>query len=391
MRQNVDISNLVGMIYEAAVDRHAWTPAMEAVADALRAEAVSLDVVHMDGKQAPHIVAPRTSPEWLRLFHDRWARSNFIRERGLLLGPGSVYRLQDLVSWEELRASEFYNEFWVPQRMHTAIFANVFGTGSIVAGVGFYRSSATGQFGPRAERLLSALVPHMQRAIALSSHLERAEMRVNTTSGGLNHLGYGALLVDPEARILFANLAADQLLNADRGLRACSGRLITSFPAKTQILHRLIAGKSTKEHAGGVLTVPCPDGNSLVLSVSPVHVETAWLAERPGAIVFVKDPARLPSIEEIQLLFGLTPAQAAVAREILQGDGVDAAAARLRIAPATARTHLLEVFQKTGTRRQAELVRATLQQAIMPVDNQPGANQFPRLHQTADAGNQRLS
>jgi DNA-binding CsgD family transcriptional regulator len=72
----------------------------------------------------------------------------------------------------------------------------------------------------------------------------------------------------------------------------------------------------------------------------------------------------LPSRDEIRLLFGRTPAQAGLAREILQGDGVQAAAERLGISRATARTHLLEVFQKTGTSRQAELVRVILQHSL---------------------------
>src|SRR5215471_12031909 len=58
--------------------------------------------------------------------------------------------------------------------------------------------------------------------------------------------------------------------------------------------------------------------------------------------------------------FGLTPAEAAVAVEVLGADGLQAAAGRLGISLATARTHLAHVFDKTGTRRQAELVRVLL-------------------------------
>jgi DNA-binding CsgD family transcriptional regulator len=39
------------------------------------------------------------------------------------------------------------------------------------------------------------------------------------------------------------------------------------------------------------------------------------------------------------------------------GDGIQAGADRLSISRAIARTHLSRVFQKTGTGRQAELVR----------------------------------
>jgi DNA-binding CsgD family transcriptional regulator len=51
-----------------------------------------------------------------------------------------------------------------------------------------------------------------------------------------------------------------------------------------------------------------------------------------------------------------------MAIEVLNGGGLKAVAARLGIAPTTARTHLTSIFNKTGTRRQAELVRILLQQ-----------------------------
>jgi DNA-binding CsgD family transcriptional regulator len=50
------------------------------------------------------------------------------------------------------------------------------------------------------------------------------------------------------------------------------------------------------------------------------------------------------------------PAEAALALEIVKGDGRDAAAARLGISLSTARTHLSRIFEKTGAGRQAELV-----------------------------------
>ena len=58
---------------------------------------------------------------------------------------------------------------------------------------------------------------------------------------------------------------------------------------------------------------------------------------------------------------GLTPAEVRFTREILKGDGLQAAADRLGISVTTARTHLVHVFGKTGARRQAELVRLILQ------------------------------
>ena len=76
------------------------------------------------------------------------------------------------------------------------------------------------------------------------------------------------------------------------------------------------------------------------------------------AVIFVNDPDRngKPDAVQLQEKFGMTPAEARFAAEILKGDGIQAAADRLSISRATARTHLSRIFDKTGTRRQAELV-----------------------------------
>ncbi|MBV9078260.1 MAG: helix-turn-helix transcriptional regulator, partial [Methylobacteriaceae bacterium] len=58
--------------------------------------------------------------------------------------------------------------------------------------------------------------------------------------------------------------------------------------------------------------------------------------------------------------FSLTGAEAAVALDLLSGEGLKASARRLGISLETARTHLRHIFAKTGARRQAELVRLIL-------------------------------
>ena len=86
---------------------------------------------------------------------------------------------------------------------------------------------------------------------------------------------------------------------------------------------------------------------------------------QPRAIVFVVDPDRAPNVPEryLQRLYNLTPAEAAVAVRILRGEGLQAVADGLRITLATVCTHRQRVFEKTGTKRQAELVRVILEGA----------------------------
>jgi DNA-binding CsgD family transcriptional regulator len=76
----------------------------------------------------------------------------------------------------------------------------------------------------------------------------------------------------------------------------------------------------------------------------------------------VNDPDSDRRRREINLRrrFGLTAAETGLAAEILHGHGGKAAARRRGISDATAKKQLSSIFEKTGTHRQAELVRFLL-------------------------------
>jgi DNA-binding CsgD family transcriptional regulator len=88
------------------------------------------------------------------------------------------------------------------------------------------------------------------------------------------------------------------------------------------------------------------------------------------------------SAEQIRWLYGLTPAEAAVALAVLRGEGVRAIADGLGISVATARTHLHRIFEKTGTERQAELVRLILNSRVLLKRAEPAAAVAPDAART---------
>jgi DNA-binding CsgD family transcriptional regulator len=62
----------------------------------------------------------------------------------------------------------------------------------------------------------------------------------------------------------------------------------------------------------------------------------------------------------IRQLFGLSVAETRVAERLMMGDSPEQAAAFLDIKMSTARWHLASLYRKTGTSRQAQLVRLLL-------------------------------
>ena len=183
----------------------------------------------------------------------------------------------------------------------------------------------------------------------------------------LNRLLQGVLLVDADSRVRFANRAAESVLRAGRGLLLGRDGLRAETPSETRLLRWFIAerAKLSRESGGAASRLRLTREHSQPLAVLVVshRPQFGWIDfARPRAILFVTDPETAVAVrcDTLREDFGLTLAEAAVAVEIVEGDGLQAAAARLRISLATARTHLAHVFDKTDTRRQAELVSLLL-------------------------------
>jgi len=83
------------------------------------------------------------------------------------------------------------------------------------------------------------------------------------------------------------------------------------------------------------------------------------LIQRAGAALFVVPAATPPQLprDALALLCDLTPAEARIFELICEGRSQAAIARSLGIAQSTVKTHLLNVFSKTGCRRQVDLVR----------------------------------
>jgi DNA-binding CsgD family transcriptional regulator len=77
--------------------------------------------------------------------------------------------------------------------------------------------------------------------------------------------------------------------------------------------------------------------------------------------VALDSPARIGRrLQLANVVYGLSDAQLRLAREIVGGLALPAAAEKLGISPNTARTHLNRIFEKTGVSNQAALVRCLL-------------------------------
>jgi DNA-binding CsgD family transcriptional regulator len=100
----------------------------------------------------------------------------------------------------------------------------------------------------------------------------------------------------------------------------------------------------------------------LSVFVAPARCRDLFFNAPGSALVFVSDPegADAPSSEILQHAYGLTPAEANVAALLATGKDIHEIAETTCVRQNTVRIQLKRIFDKTGTRRQAELVKLIL-------------------------------
>jgi DNA-binding CsgD family transcriptional regulator len=203
--------------------------------------------------------------------------------------------------------------------------------------------------------------------------------QVELLDSAIASAGFGLMLVTAHRRIIWANRSAMGLIRENSELLCENGRISASDFKIARKLQSAISGTPTADESlrGGSILLRNEDGlASLVMHVVPIGPPiTVWpYSERPiaGLILAACQSGTDARVNVFVDLFDLTSAEARVLAHLVLGKGLPEVAKQLKIAPCTARSHLDNIFQKTGTNRQAELVRVFFETTI-PLKRYPSA------------------
>jgi DNA-binding CsgD family transcriptional regulator len=360
--------DLIDRIYAAADNQSLWPNFLEHLAETLRCAATNLfiqDLRHAGGMGSATF---NTDPAFNRSYAEHYGKVNIFLIRGKsLLRAGNVCFSDELCPDAEAERSEFYNDWILPQGHGHGLLGVVFNDQSLVGNVGAIRGHSRTQFGREEKRLLGILMPHLQRAVELQRRINQLEALHAGTTEALDHWTTAVFLVDESGRVLLANRSAEEVLNNRDGLFLECGTLHGHGSTDTGALHRAIREASCPGLLNGIsrrtLSMSRPSGRR------PLSVFVARALRRdlffnaPGsALVFVSDPegAHPPCAEILQHAYGLTSAEANVASLLATGKDIREIADGTCVRQNTVRVQLKRIFDKTGTRRQAELVKLIL-------------------------------
>ncbi len=362
-----DLSRVVASIYEAAVDVRGWDRAMRTISGAMR---VPFAAILRQDIGAPrrvvmagvHNVDPVAQQLYQAYYgaRDPWAmalRDAFSKEPGRPI----IATSEQLVPVEAFQRTEYYNDFGRSHASagHACMVTPDESNTSFVA-LTLPREAGSSPYPTTLLRPLRLIVPHIRLATRVHDLCERSG-ESESLEEALNGKADPAFVLDTDARLRWANRAGHGLLEAGTHLCLRDGRVQPRAPTATDSFRRLVSSARGNPGAAAPIHLRTASG-SLHLWTAPLtgggnaQTGTATGATPQFSVLLVAKRQTSPTAltELFCQVYGLTHLEGRIAALLVTGGtpasrDMPAAGARLR-------WHLKQLYKKTGTTHQANLV-----------------------------------
>lgn len=362
-------SDLVGAIYDCVIAPERWTGVLDEICTEFGFATGALSVASLTNMKA--VVNAVSGSDLTQMAQNAigygadiielWGGTERIQQYPLEepIVQSQAVR-QDIIS-----SNRYYREWALPKGLFDAVALGLVRDRTMVGNAIFSQHESAGPIDDAQVGGLRLLAPHIRRAVTISNFFDMKAVEAATFAATVETLTVGVVLADEDSKIVHSNAAATAMLAAGDPIVVRQGRIAVQSGTTTSTLQSAVAqaakDEATLGQKGIGIPIPRPGGDPLVIHVLPLrrsHMRSG-LIQRAAAAVFVASasgPPRLPH-DALNQLYDLTPAEIRIFELICDGHTRDAISAQLGVSVSTVKSHLLHVFEKTGCRRQVDLVR----------------------------------
>ncbi len=361
-------SAMIGDIYDAALDPALWPQALEqatAFVGGCAAGLYSKDSVSKSADINRNFTFG-ADPDIQKSYMEKYARLDPSTTGLFFFGVGEIIDTADIMPLGEFYETRFYREWVKPLGWIDAVHSLLEKSTSSYSVVSIFRHESDGPVDAGCRRRMQLLAPHIRRSVLIGKTIQLKTAETATFASVLDSVAAGIFLVDATGRLVHANTRGHAMIAQDNALRAAAGRLIASNSDTDQALRDSFAAAARGDICLDTrgIAIPIRDGEhryvAHVLPLTSGARRSAGAGYAATAAVFVRRAElEAPAAPEvIARLYGLTPSELRVLLTLFDTtNGVPDIAETLGISEATTKTHLRRLFEKTGTKRQADLVK----------------------------------
>ncbi|PAQ00966.1 helix-turn-helix transcriptional regulator [Mesorhizobium mediterraneum] len=373
-----ELSKLIGSIYDCALDPERWEHALAGIRDALNAQTA---VLHLDDLTNDRLLIHRTvgiEPYWLeqQAKHIPEIHARLIEDLSTWPSLDVPHVVSRHIPQTYLETSRYFQEWLKPQGLIDVMSFFLIHTPTRLAGFAIARHKRQGIITGREIKLGGLLLPHVRRSVMISNMLDMGTIERARMAEALDALTCAVVLTNGRGAILHANHAAKHMLRSGGPIHDVHGILQAKIPSASKELHSAIMLAAQDDASIGktgvavLLTEPgLPPVFARVLPMAGGDLRAGMDPAAVAAVFIGNAPDEHDAADMLATAFGLTLAETRVLASLLAGHTLAETGASLHIASTTTKTHLDNIFQKTGVSRQADLMRLVMQ--IVPPGGQP--------------------
>ena len=361
----MQLSALIGDIYNAALEPNEWPVVLAAVCRYVGGSAAMIywhDSVFLTGDRYH---SWGDDPVYTKLYFETYVELNPAIAMIVRAPVGNAVAFSSLIAQPELRVTRFFKEWMWPQGYIDNVFANLDSSPTAAASFAVARHIRDGMVDGDALGRMQLLVPHMQRAVLIGKVLEAGRTELTAMRKLVDGIAASIFLVDRKGAILHFNEAAARMLeDGDMVSRGKDGGLLLDRRPAYDVRNLVASVLRNTENHGGRFSLPLTGRsgrNYLVHLLSLKKDKHKGTADATDAVVavFIR-PAEIDTQSGLAMIaqrYRLTPREIDVLRGLVENGGVPEVARREGISARTVKAHLSSIFAKTGTARQADLVK----------------------------------
>lgn len=360
-----EFSRLVGNIYDAAVTPNEWPAVLERICKLLNAQTAALWSYDIYDRTPPWQLEIGYDPYWMKLYTDKYLSLNPYMDDVARLSPGEARASSSRPDYAELFKTEFYQGWLKPQRFIDSSVLMVEKSMNTITTLVNVRNEDQGLYNQATIDVVRMLYPHLRRAVMIERVVRDHQDRSAEYSAALDSLASGMFLLTAEAAVTHANVAGEVMLAAGSPLKTVNGRLMLADEQANRNLREAISSAREGDVRLGEKGTSIPvrgEHGEFILHMLPLNAarrKSVGSSASAALVVFVSrnDPQDTQTITAFAERFGLTAQETRVLQTVVEAGSVPMAADILGISSSTARTHVTSIFDKSGVRRQADLIR----------------------------------
>ncbi|MBB34964.1 MAG: chemotaxis protein CheY [Hirschia sp.] len=280
------------------------------------------------------------------------------------LEPGKVNRLFDLIDLSNPVHAKYVDEFLAPVEAKFILVTRITEPSGHNAWLTMCKRFS--DFDDDCIHYIESLTPHLSLAMRNFAAHEKARIRQGLYEDVIHKLNFGCLTLNVSGNVIHLDEQAERLLGRCSAIkRDINNRMILRLPHSANVLKKTLlefaANPNGQPHA-----IHISDDPYLDMLIVPMRDKSVSGEVTPICTAYVHGDESSPSdrCDQLMELFKLSRSEARLALALSHGKTIAEAADDIGITVETARNYSKRLFSKTGTRRQAELVRIILSSVV---------------------------